>query len=145
MADSHLSILTNEFSNSKIHTKFSLDKSTSFEEMFSNCVKLDSIDLSFSTGGNSVSTRRMFLNCENLQTIIVNHTDSPQINIVNFDSGGEYYASTLTDKNIFPNCESLQGGNGTQWTSDTKDYTYFQADLPNQVGLLTYQAAQGGN
>ena len=84
--------------------------------MLSGCIGLTSLDLSsFNTSNVTIMMSSMFYNCYNLRTIYV--------------GSGWSTAAVTGSANMFFNCTSLVGGQGTTWNeSNPTDKTYAHID-----------------
>ena len=92
--------------------------------MFEGCESLTSLDLSNFNTNNVYDMRLMFSNCLNLETIIV----SSKWNTFYTDYSG----------NMFLNCASLVGGQGTTYDPNHVDKSYAHIDGgPSNPGYLT--------
>ena len=116
-----------------------------FYEMFYQCVGLQSLDLRYfnvakKTGDNSkVTAKEMFCGCKNLTTIYVTDPDDEDLGHKGFfyKSGTNTRISGTGD--MFKNCNSLEGGNGSTFVNLNKktDGTYALVDKDNQKGYFT--------
>ena len=94
---------------------FNTSKVTDMRFMFYNCTGLTSLDLSSFNTSNVTNMFNMFGGCSSLRTITVGN--------------GWSTAAVSTSTNMFYNCTSLVGGQGTTWNdSNPKDKTYAHID-----------------
>ena len=92
--------------------------------MFNNCRQLTSLDLSSFNSAKVTNMSAMFYGCSNLSTIYV--SDEWSTNAV------------TTSANMFMNCTSLKGGNGTTYvSSNPTDMTYAHVDVEGNPGYFT--------
>ena len=96
---------------------------TNADSMFGKCKKLTTIDLSTMDFSNVYSMNYMFENNLLLSTIYVS-------NDWNVDNVTNSY-------NMFNNCSSLVGGNGTTYDSSKIDASMAVIDNNNHEGYLT--------
>lgn len=115
-------------------TNFDTSKVTNMGGMFSGCSGLISLDLSSFYTPEVKNVQEMFYNCTNLITIYVSDRWTRQ--------------SLQYSTNMFTNCYSLVGGNGTGYSSNNaNDYTYAKIDPYDEsqgiylYGYFTYKAA----
>ena len=95
--------------------------------MFYYCRQLTSLDLSSFNTSKVTDMDCMFNNCSNLSSIYV--SDDWSTNAV------------TTSANMFMNCTSLKGGNGTTYvSSNPTDMTYAHVDVEGNPGYFTYKA-----
>ena len=107
-------------------SSFDTSSCTNIGYMFENCSSLKTVDLSSFDTKNVVSMQCMFYNCSSLETV---------------------YASDLwtttkvtASANVFYNCGSITGGQGTTFSADS--ITYARIDNPPDApGYFTYKAA----
>ncbi len=103
---------------------FNTSKVTSMAEMFGFCSSLTSLDLSSFNTSQVTEIYWMFINCPNLRTIYAS-------------SGWTMDFVTFTS-NMFPNCTSLVGGQGTTYDANHVDETYAHIDGgPSNPGYFT--------
>ena len=102
---------------------------TNMVGMFNSCFKLTSLDLSSFNTSKVTDMRAMFFNSNYLRTIYVGN--------------GWSTAAVSTSTNMFYNCTSLVGGQGTTWNdSNPKDKTYAHIDGgPSNPGYFTAKNA----
>ena len=98
---------------------------TNMVGMFNSCFKLTSLDLSSFNTSKVTDMRAMFFNSNYLRTIYV--------------GSGWSTAAVSTSTNMFYNCTSLMGGQGTTYNdSNPKDKTYAHIDGgPSNPGYFT--------
>ena len=107
---------------------FNTSKVTSMYSMFNSCTGLTSLDLSSFNTSNVTDMRCMFKGCTNLQTIYVGN--------------GWSTAAVTGSANMFYNCTSLVGGQGTTYNAIYVDKTYAHIDGgPSNPG---YFSEKGG-
>lgn len=97
--------------------------------MFVGCSALTELDLSNFDTSKVGSMLNMFQNCSSLQTIYVSDK---------FVTSG-LALSTVTDAgtDMFDGCTNLKGGNGTEYSTSYKDYTYAVIDTDTTPGYFT--------
>lgn len=139
-------------------TPFSTASATNMSTMFAECYSFTELDLSFMDTSNvttfngfiqkgyganlmqlttlnlsSFNTSKatnfgsMFFGCTNLTTIYAN----------DFTHG----SGNVNSSNMFADCTSLVGGNGTTYSSSHKDFTYARVDTAETPGYFTAPAA----
>ena len=108
---------------------FNTSKVTDMRLMFYNCTGLTSLDLSSFNTSNVTNMFNMFGGCSSLRTICVGN--------------GWSTAAVSTSTNMFYNCTSLVGGQGTTWnSSNPKDKAYAHIDGgPSNPGYFTAKNA----
>ena len=111
-------------------SSFETSKVIDMNKMFCACVSLESIDVSKFNTINVTNMNSMFKDCSNLNTIYVSEYD--EIN----DTG--WTTKSVTDSTeMFYNCTSIIGGNGTIFNSNYIDATYARIDKSGNPGYLT--------
>ncbi|MBR3451480.1 MAG: BspA family leucine-rich repeat surface protein, partial [Muribaculaceae bacterium] len=97
---------------------------TNMSLMFYNCTKLTSLDVSHFNTSKVIYMTQMFAGCSNLQTITV---------------GSDWSTAAVTSStNMFNNCTSLVGGQGTTYDANHVDKTYAHIDGgPSNPGYFT--------
>ena len=91
--------------------------------MFSNSGMLTTLDLSGFNTTKVTDMQGMFMNCTSLSTIYVSDL---------------WTTSNVTNStNMFQNCMSVVGGNGTTYDASHIDYTYAHIDVASNPGYLT--------
>ena len=105
-------------------SSFNTASVTNMNYMFYKCSGLTSLDLSGFNTANVTTMNSMFLGCSELNTIY---------------AGSEWSTGAITNgENMFNNCTSLVGGQGTAYDADHTDYTYAHLDEGTQnPGYLT--------
>ena len=105
-------------------SSFNTAKVTSMYSMFCGCSSLTSLDLSSFNPAQLVNTRYMFQDCSGLATIY---------------AGSGWSTATVTySGDMFMNCTSLVGGQGTTYNSSHVDATYAHIDGgPSNPGYFT--------
>ncbi|WP_294413407.1 BspA family leucine-rich repeat surface protein [uncultured Ruminococcus sp.] len=142
------------FDDNSINLDKKIDTSnvTSFENMFLNCKKLKKLDLQF-TAKSAVNTSGMFMNCEGLEWIsLMNFIPSKRLSSTsNMFSGctslnsiyvGEgwpdnFNQTVIFADNMFLDCTSLKGGNGTTYNAKNIGPQYAKIDRAGNPGYLT--------
>lgn len=89
---------------------------TTMKKAFYNCASLRTVDLGDIDFTNTTDTSQMFEGCSNLQTIYV------------ADNFYKLPASVTTSTNMFYNCDSLVGGEGTNYSFVLANGTYARVD-----------------
>lgn len=110
-------------------SNFNTNNVTTMNDMFCDCSSLTSIDISGFNTSNVTDMSSMFKGASQLQTITVSN---------NFVT-----TNVTTDSNMFLDCTSLVGGNGTVYSSSHIDKTYARIDTAGTPGYFTL--AGGGN
>ena len=96
---------------------------TDMSSMFSGCMYLTSLDLSSFDTGKVTDMSSMFARCSSLVTIKV---------------GDGWTTSKVTSSdNMFYDCGSLKGGNGTSYNASYTDKTYARIDGKEGPGYFT--------
>ena len=105
-------------------SSFNTSKVTYMYNMFSGCSGLTSLDLSSFNTSNVTDMKYMFSSCTNLRTIYV---------------GSDWSTAAVTSStNMFNNCTSLVGGQGTTYNASHVDKTYAHIDGgPSNPGYFT--------
>jgi surface protein len=109
---------------------FNTSKVTWMTQMFSGCTGLTSLDLSHFNTSKVTSMNKMFEGSTNLRTIYVGN--------------GWSTAAVTYSTNMFTNCTSLVGGQGTTYSSSNpRDKTYAHIDGgPSNPGYFTAEGAE---
>ena len=103
---------------------FNTSKVISMTQMFTYCIGLTSLDLSHFNTSKVTQMNKMFYNSTNLRTIYVGN--------------GWSTAAVTYSTNMFTNCTSLVGGQGTTYNSSCVDKTYAHIDGgPSNPGYFT--------
>jgi len=113
---------------------FNTSKVMYMTQMFSSCTGLTSLDLSHFNTAKVTDMRYMFNNSYNLQTIYV---------------GNDWSTAAVTNSvNMFNNCTSLVGGQGTTYNASYVDKTYAHIDggtsNPGYLTAVDYGLSVGG-
>ena len=104
-------------------THFDTGKVTNMGYMFSGCSGLTALDVTHFNTGNVTYMSRMFSGCSGLTSIY---------------AGEGWSTETVTDgSEMFLDCTSLVGGNGTAYDANHTDYSYAHIDKPGEPGYLT--------
>ncbi|WP_303825961.1 BspA family leucine-rich repeat surface protein, partial [Ruminococcus flavefaciens] len=135
-----------------IDVKIDTSNVTSFENMFLNCKKLKQLSLPF-TADNANNTSGMFMNCEGLDWIdLMDFIPSKSLSSTsNMFSGCTNLNSIFVGKgwpdnfnqtvifadNMFLDCTSLKGGNGTTYNAKNIGPQYAKIDKAGNPGYLT--------
>lgn len=104
-------------------SNFDTSNVTDMFGMFSGCTALTSLDLSNFNTSNVTAMGGMFSGCSGLTTIIAND-----------------WSAIDSSSNMFYNCTSLVGGNGTTYDADHTDATYAHIDVADNPGYFTAPA-----
>lgn len=104
-------------------TSFNTANVKTMTYMFYDCSKLQSLDLSSFDTHNVEHMDSMFYHCSTLRTIFAGDRWSTE--------------KLLSHKNMFSQCYSLVGGNGTSYSSAHSDATYARFDEEGQPGYFT--------
>ncbi len=100
---------------------------TNMYDMFANCSKLTSLDLTYFDTSNVTKMEAMFQSCTELTTITV--------------SSGWTTANVEDSSNMFAGCSKLKGGNGTTYSEGNTNKAYAHVDASGNPGYLTLTAA----
>ena len=112
-------------------SSFNTDNVTNMAFMFVECKALESLDLTSFNMENVTTTEEMFHTCSALKTITC-------------DENWGAYSKLTTSTNMFKNCTSLKGGNGTAYNSTNVDATYARPDgVDGRKGYFTKSTATG--
>lgn len=104
-------------------SNFDTSNATSFDSMFRSCIALTSLDLSSFDTSNTTSFASMFRACNSLTTIVAHD-----------------WSAAVSSADMFYNCTSLVGGNGTTYNSSHIDATYAHIDVADNPGYFTAHA-----
>ena len=105
-------------------SSFNTSKATYMGDMFSGCTRLTSLDLSSFNTSKVTNMGYMFQDCSNLQTVYVDSSWST--------------AAVASSYNMFSNCTSLVGGQGTTYDANHVDAAYAHIDGgPSNPGYLS--------
>ena len=108
-------------------SSFNTGNVTNMSEMFTCCSSLTSIDLSSFDTSSVVYINHMFYQCSSLTTIYVSNN---------------FVTTNVTDSDdMFTDCTSLVGGNGTTFDSSHIDKEYARIDSTATPGYFTYREA----
>lgn len=105
-------------------TNLDISGATNMSYLFSGCTSLTTID---ATGLNTAKIKKMdyaFSGCSSLRSILVSYLWTTE--------------SVTSSTNMFSQCVSLFGGNGTQYNSSYRDATYARIDTADTPGYLCY-------
>ena len=107
---------------------FNTSKVISMTQMFKYCFGLTSLDLSHFNTSKVTQMNKMFYNSTNLRTIYV---------------GNDWSTAAVTSStDMFLNCASLKGGQGTTYDASHVDKTYAHIDGgPSNPGYFTAKNA----
>ena len=107
----------------KFGDKFNTNNVINMTAMFQNCTSLTKLDISSFNTSKVTQMRQMFYGCPLLTTITV----------------GEGWTTNLVEHstNMFTNCKSLVGENGTVYDSAHTDKEYARIDEEGAPGYLT--------
>ena len=111
-------------------TGLDTSKVTDMNNMFRKCAGLTSIDLSPLDTRNVTDMRGMFYECTNLVTIYADES---------FNTSK--VTGMLEGVNMFYDCTSLVGGNGTVFNGSYTDKTYARIDKAGTPGYFTLKEA----
>ncbi len=107
---------------------FNTSNVTHMGTMFGNCSSLTSIDLSSFDTHNVTAMNYMFVDCSRMRTIYVNQDWSN--------------AAVTSSENMFRNCTSIVGGQGTTYDADHIDAAYAHIDGgPSNPGYFSAKNA----
>jgi surface protein len=108
---------------------FNTSKVTNMSAMFRNCNSLASLDLSSFNTSKVTNMSYMLYGCTNLRTIYVDD--------------GWSTAAVTSSTDMFLNCSSLVGGQGTTYDANHVDKTYAHIDGgPSNPGYFTAEGQQ---
>ena len=114
-------------------TNFNTEKATTMQSMFNRCSKITSLDLSNFNTAKVTYMWGMFYNCSLLQTIkISNEWNTDAIT-------SDYYG-----QNIFYNCTSIVGEDGTTYNSSNTDKNYAHSNAGGYLTLTKAKANEVG-
>ena len=121
---------------------FDTSKVTSMQGMFDTCRSLTSLDVSSFKTGEATKMEYMFRSCSSLTTLDLSSFDvayncakasmfegSTNLKTIYAAQDWEVKGSS-TGMNMFKNCTSLEGGNGTKYSSSNTYLTYARIDDP---------------
>lgn len=110
---------------------FNTENVTNMMQMFYGCKEIVELDLSSFNTKNVKSMARMFSDCSKLKTIYASNKFVTN-NVSGKDRDGFDAAN-----NLFDECLSLVGGNGTKYNKDHTDKKYAQIDSASTPGYFT--------
>ena len=131
-------------------SSFNTDNVTEMATMFGGCSSLASLDVSSFNTENVESMAYMFANCSGLTSLDLSSFNTANVKYMTRMFGGctaltkitvdpgKWDTSKITNSdNMFDNCTSLVGGNGTVYQFNHTDATYAVIDKPGTPGYLT--------
>ena len=123
-------------------SNFKTSNVTSMQGMFDTCRSLTSLDVSSFNTSKAKSMENMFRSCSSLTTLDLSSFDvayncakasmfegSTNLKTIYAAQDWEVKGSS-TGMNMFKNCTSLEGGNGTKYSSSNTYLTYARIDDP---------------
>ncbi len=126
---------------------------TSMRYMFSECTKLESVDVSSFNTANVTSMRALFACCYKLNTLDLSSFNTTNVTemwgmfylcseLTTIYVGNGWSTANVSDGNdMFVHSTKLVGGKGTTYDDNHVDYTYAHVDGgPSNPGYLTYKA-----
>ena len=128
---------------------------TNMKWMFMECYKLTSLDLSHFNTSKVIYMNQMFQKCTGLTSLDLSHFNTSKVTYMNkmfegstnlrtiYVGSGWSTAAVTSSTNMFNNCTSLVGGQGTTWnSSNPTDKTYAHIDGgPSNPGYFTAKNA----
>ena len=119
--------------------------------MFMRCTKLTSLDVSHFNTSKVIYMTQMFYGCTGLTSLDLSHFNTSKVTYMNkmfegctnlrtiYVGNGWSTAAVTSSTNMFYNCSSLVGGQGTTWnSSNPTDKTYAHIDGgPSNPGYFT--------
>ena len=128
---------------------------TNMNWMFMECYKLTSLDLSHFNTSKVIYMNQMFQKCTGLTSLDLSHFNTSKVTYMNkmfegstnlrtiYVGSGWSTAAVTSSTNMFNNCTSLVGGQGTTWnSSNPTDKTYAHIDGgPSNPGYFTAKNA----
>ena len=133
-------------------SNFDTSNVTAMAWMFSECYLLSDINLNSFNTSKVTNTQSMFCNCTTLTSLDISSFDTSNVTNMSYMFGGDKATMTLnkiyvSDKfvttnvtdgsNMFKECNSLVGGNGTVFDSNNIDKTYARIDSSSTPGYFT--------
>ena len=130
-------------------SRFNTSNVTYMSYMFHNCSSLTTLDLSSFNTSNVTNMNHMFLDCTNLKYLDLSSFNTSNVtNMIKmfkyctnlttiYVSSGWSTANVNGSSEMFYECTSLVGGNGTRYDEDYIDKTYARIDAPGSRGYLT--------
>lgn len=126
---------------------------TNMNWMFSMCKSLTALDVSHFDTANVTSMRAMFYHCP-FTTLDVSHWDTAKVtdmccmfqecySLKTIYASGKFTTASVPETeddnshNMFDNCTSLVGGNGTKYSSKHMDKEYARIDTASTPGYFT--------
>ena len=114
------------------------------EAMFKNCKNMKALDISSfdcsktATYSANLSAKEMFMGCKGLEKIYATDPDDVTAAGCGFFANVNGRASRINNGgNMFNNCTSLVGGNGTKYDSKNNSSNYARIDKSGQMGYFT--------
>ena len=113
---------------------------TSMSGMFQNCTRLTSLDVSHFNTSKLIDMKYMFYNCSQLTVLDLSSFNTAKVTDMSFMFYGCNHLETIyvdtgwstakvtRSENMFAFCNSLVGGQGTEYVSRWKDATYAHID-----------------
>jgi len=134
---------------------FNTSKVTHMNQMFYGCTGLTSLDLSSFNTSQVIFMNQMFYGCTGLTSLDLSSFNTSNVTIMRYMFEGSTLLRTIyvgsgwstaavtNSVNMFNNCTSLVGGQGTTWNdSNPKDKTYAHIDGgPSNPGYFTAKNA----
>ena len=111
-----------QLTNINFGNNFNTQNVTQMNGMFNNCYALTTLDLSSFDTSKVEDISDMFSGCRDLVTIYGNNWNTSSVVVETSELFGEI------GKDIFNECSSLIGGNGTTYDSNHIDYSYARID-----------------
>ena len=143
-----------KLSNIDVST-FDTSSATSMRNMFGECQAMTSLDLSSFDTSNVTDMGYMFYSCIHLEDIDLSSFDTSSVTDMQQMFRNDYELETIyaTDSftvgsstrstQMFYNCDSLVGGNGTAYSSVyVSDKTYAVIDTSETPGYFTYKVPE---
>ena len=129
---------------------FNTSNVTDMNQMFCYCTGLTNLDLSSFNTSNVTDMGAMFYNCTKLTSLDVSHFNTSKVaymtnmfegstNLRTIYVGSDWSTAAVTSStNMFNNCTSLVGGQGTTYDANHVDKTYAHIDGgPSNPGYFT--------
>lgn len=138
---------------------FDTSKVTAINGMFSGCIALTDLDVSGFDTSNARDMTGMFYNCKALTSLDLSSFDTSDVNTMKEMFSGSTNLETITasdafvttgldpdpsigsNVNVFLNCTSLVGGNGTTYDANHVDSEYARIDTEETPGYFTAASA----
>ena len=116
-----------------VEGSMTFENAADFGGTFQYCRSLKSLDLSAVNNKNNVATNKMFKGCTSLEYIYTTEATT-----ANGNYGFQKSKISNTCADMFTNCTSLSGHNGTTFAAKrTTDKTFAVVDRPGQEGYFT--------